>query len=300
MAKAVFTTKINPGYDDLPEQRYHFPRTYLRAAEQAVGDLIVYYEPRRASTDLSSRGGRQAYFAVARLERITPDPAHTDHYYAAVTDFLEFDRPVSFREGGRYYEAMLQREDGATSKGAFGRAVRLISDVEFESILQAGFAVTPLGQASHPAAMVPGFGEDPPATFERPISQNIVSRPFRDEAFKRHVRRAYDNRCAMTGLRIINGGGWPEVQAAHIWPVARSGPDSVRNGIALCGTAHWMFDRGLLSIDDDLRILTAGSGIPEEAARMLNPDRQLRVPGDEALQPHHRFLRYHRENVFKG
>lgn len=33
MAKAVLTTKIDPTYDDLPEQRYHFPRTYLRQVE---------------------------------------------------------------------------------------------------------------------------------------------------------------------------------------------------------------------------------------------------------------------------
>ena len=61
----------------------------------------------------------------------------------------------------------------------------------------------------------------------------------------------------MTGLRIINGGGRSEVQAAHIRPVASSGPDSVRNGLALSGTAHWMFDRGLLSIGDDYSILIA-------------------------------------------
>jgi putative restriction endonuclease len=30
MAKAVFTTKIDPTYDDLPEFRYHFPQTYRR------------------------------------------------------------------------------------------------------------------------------------------------------------------------------------------------------------------------------------------------------------------------------
>jgi putative restriction endonuclease len=300
MAKAVFTTKIDPGYDDLPEQRYHFPRTYLRAAEQAVGDLIIYYEPRRATTDLSSRGGRQAYFAVARVERITQDPVRADLFYAAVTEFLGFDRPVPFREGRRYYEAILRREDGATSKGAFGRAVRLIPDVEFESILQAGFAVIPLGQAAEPATRIPGFADDPSTTFERPITQSIVSRPFRDEVFKRQVRLAYDNRCAITGLRIINGGGRPEVQAAHIRPVAESGPDSVRNGIALSGTAHWMFDRGLLSVDDDLRILSVRGGLQEEAARLLNPDRQLRVPGEEALRPHRQFLRYHREHVFKG
>jgi putative restriction endonuclease len=300
LAKAVFTTKIEPGYDDLPEQRYHFPRTYLRAAERALGDMIVYYEPRRSSADPSSRGGRQAYFAVARVTEITPDHARPDHFYAAIADFLEFDQPVPFREGGRYYETFLQRDDGGTSKGAFGRAVRTIPDEEFEAILQAGFGPASLTDQTSPAANVLTFDDEVQATFERPIIQSIVSRPFRDEAFKRHVRLAYENRCAMTGLRIINGGGRPEVQAAHIRPVAKSGPDSVRNGIALCSTAHWMFDRGLLSVDQDFRILVATRGVPEEAARMLNSDGKVHVPFDGSTKPHQQFLEYHRRFVFKG
>ena len=47
--KGVFTTKIIPEYDDLPERRYHFPSTYLKQAERCVGDWIVYYEPRRST-----------------------------------------------------------------------------------------------------------------------------------------------------------------------------------------------------------------------------------------------------------
>ena len=43
MVKAVLTTKVDPSYDDLPEDRYHFPRTYLNAAREALGDWIVYY-----------------------------------------------------------------------------------------------------------------------------------------------------------------------------------------------------------------------------------------------------------------
>jgi putative restriction endonuclease len=42
----------------------------------------------------------------------------------------------------------------------------------------------------------------------------------------------------MTGLRIFNGSGRAEVQAAHIRPVADNGPDSVRNGLALSSTIH--------------------------------------------------------------
>ena len=36
----------------------------------------------------------------------------------------------------------------------------------------------------------------------------------------------------VTGLKIINGGGVAEAQAAHIQPVAKGGPDRLFNGIA--------------------------------------------------------------------
>ncbi len=301
MANAVFTTKVNPTYDDLPEVRYHFPRTYLGQAQAAVGDWIVYYEPRRTSGEASSRGGRQAYFAIARLERIEPDLNLPDHFYAYVTDYLELDRAVPFSEGTHFYENALMREDGKTSKGAFGRAVRLIPEHEFELILGAGF-VTELG-ASHPnlnSHAAPGMAEEQvPFDVERPMMETTLSRPFRDEAFRRQVRLAYDNRCAISGLKLINGGGRPEVQAAHIKPVASAGPDSVRNGLALTGTLHWLFDRGLISINDDYRILRA-SALPEDAARLIRHDAHLIVPADAAHRPHAAFLRFHREVVFKG
>lgn len=299
MAKAVFTTKVNPTYDDLPEVRYHFPHTYLRAVEQAVGDGIVYYEPRRTSGDPSSRGGRQSYFAFARVTSIERDPSRSDHYYAMIADFLEFDKPVPFREASNYYESALRRADGETNRGAFGRAVRTVPDSEYDVIVQSGYTPEISEDSAISSTEKPGLAEEP-ATFERPIIERLVARPFRDAAFAKSVKTAYDNTCAMTGLKIINGGGRAEVQAAHIWPVADDGPDSVRNGLALSGTIHWMFDRGLISIDDDYRILAASSQIPDTVERLLNPDRCLILPPAADLRPHARFLHYHREHVFKG
>jgi hypothetical protein len=59
VANAVFTTKVNPVYDDLPEIRYHFPKTYLNQALQAVGDWILYYEPgAKGQIYREQRGGR--------------------------------------------------------------------------------------------------------------------------------------------------------------------------------------------------------------------------------------------------
>jgi putative restriction endonuclease len=112
-----------------------------------------------------------------------------------------------------------------------------------------------------------------------------VLKPFRERAFMRAVRGAYDNRCAMSGIRLINGGGRPEVQAAHIKPVAKNGPDSIRNGLALSGTLHWLFDRGLISVADNHEILVSEKHVPDQIARLLNADRRLIVPRDRSLQP---------------
>jgi len=298
--KAVFTTKIAPTYDDLPEQRYHFGDTYLRQAEAAVGDWIVYYEPRRPGA--SGTGGRQAYFAAARVLRVRPDPARTDHFYADVADYLEFDRAVPFREGEHYFESALQRDDGATNKGAFGRSVRSVPDREFDSILAAGFAPVIGLEAARETlgSQLPTGFEDEPATFERPLVERLSVRPFRDAAFAVAVKRAYGDTCAFTGLKIINGGGRAEAQAAHIRPVADAGPDSVRNGLALSATAHWMFDRGLVSVDDDHTLLVAKDRVPEAARRLFLPGGRIVAPRRTDWQPHPQFLRYHRENVFKG
>jgi putative restriction endonuclease len=301
MPKAIFTTKADPTYDDLLEERYHFPRTYLRQVEAARGDWIIYYEPRRPSGDLSSRGGRQSYFATARVNRIEPDPARSDHFYTFVSEFLEFDRPVPFREGTRYFEAGLERDDGKTNKGAFGRAVRAISNAEYDLILHAGFTRT-LGELSEQdrADHEPSGLAEEATLFGRPVVEQIVRRPFREAAFASRVKDAYENTCAMTGLKIINGGGRAEVQAAHIRPVAHDGPDSIRNGLALSGTVHWMFDRGLISVDDDWGILIAKDRLPDTVTRLLREDRRLLPPKRSSLQPHVQFLRYHRERIFKG
>jgi putative restriction endonuclease len=301
MAKAVFTTKRSPTYDDLVEERYHFPRTYLRQVEAAVGDWIVYYEPWRTTGDRASGGGLMAYFATARVVRVVPDASREGLYYAHVADFLEFDRPVPFAEGGVYAESALRKDDGSTNKGAFGRAVRLLADVEYTAIVAAGFSelLTPIAADGAGAVSEDRWSWTEDAPGARPRVPCIGERWFRDRAFTARVREVYENRCAFTGLRIVNGGGRPEVQAAHIRPVAKDGPDSVRNGIALSQTVHWMFDRHLIALEDDGRIRVASRGVPSEFRRLLLPELRAALPSEPAARPHPEFLRYHRE-LFKG
>lgn len=306
MAKAVLTVKAQSAYDDLPETRYHFPKTYLNQVREAVGDWIVYYEPRRPGA-ADTLGGRRSYFATARITELQRDPASPDHYYALIADYVEFDTDVPFSNEGAYPESALRKEDGTTNRGVFGRSVRILPDHEYELICFEGFARARAALSSEPAPqgtmenVVSGFNEDQqPFVYEaeRRIVESVQHRPLRDAAFRERITSAYDNRCAFTGLSITNGGGRAEVQAAHIRPVADGGPDSVRNGIALSQTIHWMFDRGLLAVNDDYSLATSSS-LPDQAARLLNQDGMVLRPDKLHLSPHPIFLRYHREHIFK-
>jgi putative restriction endonuclease len=300
MTNAVFTTKVTPSYKDLPELHYHFPRRYLDRAKRTIGDYIVYYEPRRSTSELSSSGGRQAYFGFARVTEIVEDQELPDHYFAQVADYQDFASAVPFAEGPMYYESALQKEDGSTNKGAFGSAVRILPESEFDKILKAGYSSIIAQEPAVGPDLIQNEISEPDFPFERPMVEVTLTRPFRERSFMHNVRAAYANRCAMTGLRLINGGGRPEVQAAHIQPVAAKGPDSVRNGLALSGTVHWMFDRGLISIGDDYKILVAKNHVPEDAVRLLNQAGAIHLPKDENLHPNSHFLKFHRDIVFKG
>jgi len=237
--------------------------------------------------------------AVARVTAIEPSEDQAGHYYAYVQDYLEFPNPVPFVVDGRYSEAPLRLVTASNRVGASvqGKSIRPISPEDFDYIVLSGFAETlapenavRLGLAPYDAELVQGV------PFEHRIETVLLNRKIRDANFRLKVCRAYDNRCAVTGLRIINGGGRPEVQAAYIKPVAAGGPDIVQNGIALSATVHWLFDRHLISIDQDYQLLVAHNRVPEELRRLFRPGHEgLHMPGNRHLWPRPAFLAHHRE-----
>jgi len=262
--------------------------------EEAVGDWAVYYEPRRDS-------GRSSYFAIVRVDRIDRDQAIADHYYARLSGYLDFDAGVPWQNVGGSFERALIKADGSTNAGAFGWSVRRVPQLEFDQIVLAGFSpVIEPTSTWQQSDMVAGFAEEQLEWEPRPLVERVTSRPFRDMAFSHRVRQAYQNRCAISGLDLTNGGGRPEVQAAHIRPVAAGGPDSARNGIALSGTVHWMFDRGLISIDEDHRLLIGKAYQLGQAMALVEPGRPIWMPPDPSARPHPEFLNYHRTHIFKG
>lgn len=298
MALGLFIHRSDSVYDDSPAEHYQFPRQYLRAAKACEGSWILYYEPRKVP---ATRG----YFAVARVAQVIPDPGAAGLYRALIApgSYLDFPNPVPFTGPDGLVERGLLNAAGRIS-GRAQAAVRLISPEDFERILGLGTAeATPLPpRVDQPAPA--SILDDAPAPFQHeqtPRLRILASRLVRDRVFRRTVLRAYDQRCAVTGLRLINGGGRAEVEAAHIRPVEAGGPDSVTNGLALSGTAHWMFDRGLIGLTDDLQILVSRQTNDPEAVRaIVNRTGRALAPQRPAERPHPHFLQWHRDHCFKS
>lgn len=295
MVKLVLLHKADSIYEDEPDVVYDFPRSYLKAVEEAVGDWVIYYEPVKA--------GPRGYFAVAKVAKVIPKPGVEGRFLALIQprSYLPFDREVPRLIAGSPLEAALTEPDGSPKKGgAVQLAVRRLPEVDFARIVNLGLP--------QDLEQIEARRYDPQTAeldqgaevFERPVVERLTRRPYREVAFRRKVREAYGYRCAMSGLMLRNGGGRPEVQAAHIRPVESKGSDSVRNGLALSGTLHWMFDRGLISVADDCEtILVSRNKVPGDVVRrLLAPDGRLLKPDDPRNAPHPENLRWHRENIF--
>ncbi|KAA9352923.1 HNH endonuclease [Larkinella humicola] len=81
------------------------------------------------------------------------------------------------------------------------------------------------------------------------------TRFVRGGLFKRLIPKVYDFTCAISGMKVIAVDGSSLVEACHIVPISISGDDKVTNGIALCPNLHTAFDRGMISVDDRLRVV---------------------------------------------
>ena len=214
MAFGVFIHRTDSIYNDVPSRQYQFPRQYLSRARQCEGDWVGYLEPSKVRNT-------KGYFAVAKVQEIIEDPNRQDMFLALIEPgtYLDFGDPVPFREHGEILEQGLLNDQGRIS-GRAQAAVRPLSPTDFARIVERGLGrdedVPPRIDPGQPAYGFPEARQPIQHLHARDRVNQLTSRVIRDRNFRKTVLRAYDRRCAITGLQLINGGGRAEVEAAHI------------------------------------------------------------------------------------
>ncbi|MDR3561994.1 MAG: HNH endonuclease [Negativicutes bacterium] len=134
------------------------------------------------------------------------------------------------------------------------------------------------------------------------VKLTIIQRGLRSELFQHDVRLAYERLCAVCKQGWATPSLLPEVEAAHIIPRRPNGSNDPRNGLALCRSHHWAFDKYLWTLKPDLTIT-----VPNRVGVMkLNNSlkalagRPLHLPKDPGIHPASLALDNHRQRVLEA
>ncbi len=301
MAKAVLVQSSSSIYDDDPGRHYHFPRRYLKRMQECQGDWAVFFAPvKDTGVSPDSRG---AYTALARLGAVRPDLKDQSNFYIDIQPgtYASFASLVPRIIDGSFVEPAMLGNEGKANTGVALQSVRHISDENFDFIVARAWLDEPLELPRVDSPEISEWGvadEAVPFVFDasRATVATLLNRKMRDRRFRLAVLNAYGKQCAITGWQFVNGGGRAEAEAAHIKPVEHDGPDSINNGIAMSGTVHWMFDRGLIGVSDNDEILISRKVNDVDRIRqILNPTGALIRPRRPEHQPHRAFLSWHRQ-----
>lgn len=126
---------------------------------------------------------------------------------------------------------------------------------------------------------------------------------LRGSIFKREIPKIYNFSCAISGIKISSLTNVSMVDACHIVPFAESYDDTIRNGIALSPNLHRAFDRGLISIDENYKVLVS-KNFTENFKSPYNLSqfrgKLINLPKDEKLYPSLENLNKHRQRFGFG
>lgn len=125
---------------------------------------------------------------------------------------------------------------------------------------------------------------------------------MRGSIFKRQIPLLYKNTCAISGLQISATINVSLIDACHIIPFSNSFDDTVTNGISLTPTLHRAFDRGLISINEDYRVIISNKfkeGNKSNYSISQFENRKVYLPENSKFYPKIENLIWHRKNIFK-
>jgi putative restriction endonuclease len=134
-----------------------------------------------------------------------------------------------------------------------------------------------------------------------PEGQTTEDIPSRSSAFRRVVLGAYNETCAVCEMKLQTSSGTSIIDAAHILPFKKFHNDDIRNGLALCKMHHWLFDHGILSIDNHYRVLVTENievEYPNDIITRFHKE-DVFLPDNRDLYPHPVAIEWHRRNVFE-
>lgn len=107
---------------------------------------------------------------------------------------------------------------------------------------------------------------EPAIVYQAEIKELLLNKDeeeifLRGSLFKRKIPEIYNNTCCISGMKVDASINISMIDACHIVPFSESYNDTITNGIALCPNLHRAFDRGLIGINEDYRVIVSNKFI---------------------------------------
>lgn len=112
------------------------------------------------------------------------------------------------------------------------------------------------------------FNWDTTPTEPKGKSKKEVFRYIRDPLIVKDLKKLYDNKCQICGLKIKVSKNEYYCEVHHYKPLHEKGKDYKNNMIVLCPNHHTMFDFKTMKIDYDLKTILNENGTPIPQAKI--------------------------------
>lgn len=126
---------------------------------------------------------------------------------------------------------------------------------------------------------------------------NVKVRGAAHRVFADKVKANYEYTCAITGIRTKEF-----LVASHIIPWSKDKDNRINplNGICLSSLVDKAFDKGYISISDDLKVIVSEKiKNDKELFDIIKPYEGKKLNVRRKFAPDKNFLKWHRENIFK-
>lgn len=143
---------------------------------------------------------------------------------------------------------------------------------------------------------------EPSGIYKQIIEKSDEEEIFiRCAVFKKLIPQIYNYTCSFSGMRIISEFDIQMIDACHIVPFAISHNDTISNGLSLSPTFHRAFDRGLVAIDKEYKIILSSSFTESISSISIKSyeGKFIQLPEEPNYFPSQENLKWHRENIFK-
>lgn len=124
---------------------------------------------------------------------------------------------------------------------------------------------------------------------------------LRNNVFKQKIPQIYNYMCSITGLKTSSTHSHFLIDACHIIPFSVEHDDTIGNGIALCPNLHRAFDNGLITVDNNYKVIVSRKFTENNSQYSIKQfnNKKLILPQNKLFYPRKEVLQWHNENIFE-